>query len=148
MTVVTRMKTDVSNMKLDLHRESHTTETRSRHGLQDYSQTKYLEDSFLKFPLPRKQSHHSFSQWLSSLLSFFLTMFVQPRLLHCRMRNYVTIVIIMGPPLWSSGQSFWLQIQRSRVRFPVLPDFLRSRGSGMGSTQPREDNWRAIWMKK
>jgi hypothetical protein len=30
-------------------------------------------------------------------------------------------------PLWSSGQSFWLQIQRSRFRFPALPDFLRSR---------------------
>jgi hypothetical protein len=27
--------------------------------------------------------------------------------------------------LWSSGQSFWLQIQRPRVRFPALPDFLR-----------------------
>ena len=25
--------------------------------------------------------------------------------------------------LWSSAQSFWLQIQRSRVRFPALPDF-------------------------
>jgi hypothetical protein len=24
------------------------------------------------------------------------------------------------PPLWSSGQSSWLQIQRSRVRFPAL----------------------------
>ena len=44
------------------------------------------------------------------------------------------------PPLWSSGQSFWLQIQRSRVRFPALPDFLSSSGSGMGSTQPREVN--------
>ena len=44
------------------------------------------------------------------------------------------------PPLWSSGQSFWLQIQRSRVRFPVLPDFLSSSGSGTGSTQPREVN--------
>ena len=30
---------------------------------------------------------------------------------------------LAGPPLWSSGQSFWLQIQRSRVRFPALPDF-------------------------
>jgi hypothetical protein len=49
------------------------------------------------------------------------------------------------PPLWSSGQSFWLQILRSRVRFPVLPDFLRSTGSGTGSTQPREDNWGATW---
>jgi hypothetical protein len=28
-----------------------------------------------------------------------------------------------GPPLWSSGQSSWLRIQRSRVRFPVLPIF-------------------------
>ena len=41
-------------------------------------------------------------------------------------------------PLWSSGQSFWLQIQRFRVRSPALPDFLSSSGSGTGSTQPRE----------
>jgi hypothetical protein len=27
-----------------------------------------------------------------------------------------------------------------RVRFPALPDFLRSSGSGTGSTHPREDN--------
>jgi hypothetical protein len=25
------------------------------------------------------------------------------------------------PTSWSSGQSFWLLIMRSRVRFPVLP---------------------------
>ena len=25
--------------------------------------------------------------------------------------------------LWSSRQSFWLQLQRSRVRFPALPVF-------------------------
>ena len=46
----------------------------------------------------------------------------------------------LRPPLWSSGQSFWLQIQKSRVRFPALPDFLSSSGSGTGSTQPREIN--------
>jgi hypothetical protein len=37
---------------------------------------------------------------------------------------------------------------RSRVRLPVLPDFLRSSGSGTGSTQPREYNWGATWMEK
>jgi len=42
------------------------------------------------------------------------------------------------PPLWSSGQSFWLQIPRSRFRSPALPDFLSSSVSGTGSTQPRE----------
>jgi hypothetical protein len=50
-------------------------------------------------------------------------------------------------PLWSSSQSLWLQIQRSQVRFPALPDFLRSSGSGTGSTQPREYNWSAAWRK-
>jgi hypothetical protein len=58
-------------------------------------------------------------------------------MLYNNVHNYVTNV---GPPLWSCGQSSWLQFQRSRVRFPVLPDFLRSSGSGTGSTQPREDN--------
>ena len=33
-----------------------------------------------------------------------------------------------------------LQIQRSRVRFPALPDFLSISGYGTGSTQPREFN--------
>jgi hypothetical protein len=50
--------------------------------------------------------------------------------------------------LWSSGQSFWLQIPRSRIRFPDLQDFLRSRGSETASTQLRGDNWRATWMKQ
>jgi hypothetical protein len=45
-----------------------------------------------------------------------------------------------GPPLWSTAQSSWLQIQRSWVPFPALPDFLRSSGSGTGSAQPRKDN--------
>jgi hypothetical protein len=40
------------------------------------------------------------------------------------------------------GQSFWLQIQRSRVRFSGLPHFLRSSGSKTGSTLPREYNYR------
>ena len=53
-----------------------------------------------------------------------------------------------GPPLWSSGQSFWLQIQGSRVRSPALPDFLSSSGSGTGSTQPREVKLRSHLNKK
>jgi hypothetical protein len=44
------------------------------------------------------------------------------------------------PPLWSSGQSSWLQIQRSGVRIPEIPDFLRSSGSGTVSTEPLEYN--------
>jgi hypothetical protein len=56
--------------------------------------------------------------------------------------------MVNEPPLWSSGQSSWLQFRRSWVLFPALPDFLRSRGSGTGSTQPREDTWGATWMKK
>jgi hypothetical protein len=34
-----------------------------------------------------------------------------------------------------------------RVRFPALPDFLRSSESVTGSTQPREYNWGATWRK-
>jgi len=51
-------------------------------------------------------------------------------------------------PLWSSGQSFWLQIQRSRVRSPALPDFLSISGSGTGSTQPLEVKLRSYLNKK
>jgi hypothetical protein len=43
-------------------------------------------------------------------------------------------IIKIDLPLWSSGQSIWLLTQRSRVRFPALPHFLSSSGSGTGST--------------
>ena len=61
----------------------------------------------------------------------------------CSDKQYTLLLfffIIIRPPLWSSGQSFWLQIQRSRVRFPALQDFLSGSGSGTGYTQPREVN--------
>ena len=61
--------------------------------------------------------------------------------------THTHFIYIYRPPLWSSGQSFWLQIQRSRVRFPALPDFLSGSGSGTGYTQPREFNWGATWIK-
>src|SRR5215475_846023 len=54
-------------------------------------------------------------------------------------QNYFPVALfVLRPSLWSSGQSFWLKIQRSRVRFPALPNFLNSSGSGTESTQPRE----------
>jgi hypothetical protein len=57
-------------------------------------------------------------------------------------------IYCLRQPMLSSGQSSWLQIQRSRVRFPALPDFLRSSASGTASTQPREDNGGATWKEK
>jgi hypothetical protein len=59
---------------------------------------------------------------------------------------YINIYIYIRSwtPLWSSGQSSWLQIQ--------TPGFdsrhyqkKKSSGSGTGSTQPREYNWGATW---
>jgi hypothetical protein len=47
------------------------------------------------------------------------------------------IYIRGGPPLCSSCLSSWLQIR----------DTVRSSGSDTGSTQSREDNWGAPWMK-
>nr|CAD7443167.1 unnamed protein product [Timema bartmani] len=41
-----------------------------------------------------------------------------------------------GEPLWYSGQSSWLQSQRSRVKSLALTDFLYIGGSGSRSTQP------------
>ena len=55
-------------------------------------------------------------------------------------QQLIFVLVVMKPPLWSSGQSFWLQIQRSLVRSPAPPDFLCSSVSGTGSTQPREVN--------
>jgi hypothetical protein len=47
------------------------------------------------------------------------------------------------PPLWSSGQSSWLQIRRPGS----IPGTTRkkSSGPGTGSIQPREYNWGATW---
>jgi hypothetical protein len=52
------------------------------------------------------------------------------------------------PPMWSSGRSSWLQSHRHRVRFLVLPDFMRSSGFGTGSNQSREYNWSSAWKIK
>jgi hypothetical protein len=60
---------------------------------------------------------------------------------HCRWTK------VLWLPLWSSGQNSWLQIQRFRVCFTTLPDFLRSIRSGTGPTRPHEDNGRGIWIE-
>jgi hypothetical protein len=53
----------------------------------------------------------------------------------------------MGPPLWSSGQEFLATDPEVRVRFPTLPDFLRSSGSGTWSTQPLSTTEELLEMK-
>jgi hypothetical protein len=47
------------------------------------------------------------------------------------------------PPLWSSGQSSWLQIRRPG--FDSRHYQKNNSGPGTGSTQPREYNWGATW---
>jgi hypothetical protein len=54
---------------------------------------------------------------------------------------------LIGPPLWSSCYSSWLQIQKFWVRFLELTDFLSSSWYRTGSTQLREDDWGSNWMK-
>jgi hypothetical protein len=68
----------------------------------------------------------------------FLTWSVAPEV------GLITSVLVAAPlsiiisnftsrlPLWSSGQSSWLRIQRSQVRIPALLEFLRSDGSERG----------------
>jgi hypothetical protein len=86
------------------------------------------------------------------LASYFKKKLVPPKvnkkLVVLSEKYFCNHVYFTRPPLWSCGQSSWLQIQRSRVQFPALPDFLRSSGSGTGSTQPREDNSGATSIKK
>jgi hypothetical protein len=53
--------------------------------------------------------------------------------------TYYAVLVVLRPPLWSSGQRSWLQILRSRARFPALLDFLSSNVSERWSTEPQED---------
>ena len=69
-------------------------------------------------------------QGLGIILDWLLNNFA-PRIgLGCKINNKSTQPVT---PLWSSGQSFWLQIQRSQVLFPALPDFLQWVWNGVHS---------------
>jgi hypothetical protein len=50
------------------------------------------------------------------------------------------------PPLWSSGQSSWLQNRRPGFDSRHYQE-KKGSGFGTGSTQPREYNWGATWLK-
>jgi hypothetical protein len=72
------------------------------------------------------------------LLSSGQSSWLQMYCVSCEVRTeFMCYVEESIPPLWSGGQTSWLQV---RVRFPALPHFLRSNGSGTGSTQSREYN--------
>ena len=47
----------------------------------------------------------------------------------------------------SRGQYAWLLTKRSRVRFPAFPKFWMWIRFEMRSTQIREDNWLATWLR-
>ena len=111
---------------------------------QSFSQMKFWEAQFWRTSYVWRRRHKTepveliYENWQKAVL--YVTLFIY-------LFIYLFIVYLTRPPLLSSGQSFWLQIQRYRVRFPALPDFLSSSGSGTGSTQPREVKWGANWIK-
>jgi hypothetical protein len=76
--------------------------------------------------------YHCTDRYLSYCLKFIFT--AVSKLIHDDDDDDDDICFFhYGPPLWSSSQNILLLTQRSRVRFPALPDFS---GSGTGPTQP------------
>jgi hypothetical protein len=109
------------------------------------SDTKLTRKQFMALfsPIFTPDHHHNIN---SRNLSRYVTILMS-EIKDLELPDFVRCIMGKGPPLWSSGHSSWLLTQRSRVRFLGLPDFLSSNGSRTGSTQPREDKWRATWKK-
>jgi hypothetical protein len=68
-----------------------------------------------------------------SIFLFLTAVFVCSMSFYFLFFFYVRISLLR-PPLWSSGQSSWIQTQGSRARFPALPKSLNSSESGTGFT--------------
>jgi hypothetical protein len=77
------------------------------------------------FNIIRKQSPKEQNKYnLISNLLCGLVVGTEMYCFSCEVRTeFICYIEESRPPLWSSGQSSWLQIQRSRVRFPALQDF-------------------------
>jgi hypothetical protein len=77
---------------------------------------------------PWCEAHHlpSFSTEVKNTRIFTQTLlyvFMACCLFNWAEGQFLLLIFLEGPPLWSSGHSSWLQIQRSRVRFLGLPVF-------------------------
>jgi hypothetical protein len=92
----------------------------------NWSLCNYLRSAYVRMKCPLGGQHFQ-----TSFSAIFL---IPPR----KRRNMTYRLRHNRPPLWSSRQSYCLLTRRSRIRFPVLPHFLSSIGSGTGSIQPRE----------
>jgi hypothetical protein len=104
----------------------------------------YRRNLLQKPTLPKQVKKLSHFIKKTGVLSLFTRAATGPYLkttsLEVRDPVYYFVAFVFRMSLWSSGKSSWLQIERSRVLFPALPDLLRNSGSRTASTHTRDDN--------